>query len=446
MKGEVVMRETMSCLARTAGVWIAAAAVAALAGCVEKTSYATPDKSEKVAKMILGKAPAKIEHRLNVDLEGKIKLIGYDLEPDEIAPGGTFTVTWYWQCNESPGPGYRLFTHLVDGGGASRINRDGVGPIRKNYQPEHWKAGVVVRDVQKINIPETWSSSVVDVRVGVWGPGGRLKVTKGPHDPESRIKAVSVPIREEAEAPPLAVPRAPQPPVIDGAFEDEAAWSGAARLDAFANTLTGAVAPRATKVLLMWDDAALYVAMKADDENLQSKYTKNDDELWHEDAFEMFLDPGGDKKSYYEIQVSPAGLVFDSYLPSYRKNDNAWSSAAAAAAKVDGKLNDGEGEDKGWTAELAIPWKSLDKSAGVPPGDTKGFTANFFRVDAGPGKTEYSAWSPPLRGDFHALDRFREITLTPPAPVQAPADAKAPFDAKAAGPATAPPAPAGGKP
>jgi hypothetical protein len=440
------MRETRTSLARTAGALIAAAALAASAGCVEKTSYATPEKSEKVAKLILGKAPKKIEHRLNAELEGKIKLIGYDLEPDEVPPGGSFTVTWYWQCVEATGPGYRLFTHVVDGAGVSRINRDGVGPIRKNYQPEHWKAGVVIRDSQKIEVPETWSSPVMDLRVGVWGPSGRLKVTKGPADPENRIKAVRVPIRKGAAAPPLAVPRAPQPPVIDGAFEGEAAWSGAVRLDAFSNTLSGAVAPRATKVLLMWDDAALYVAMKADDDHLQSKYTKSDEELWHEDAFEMFLDPRGDKKDYFEIQVSPAGIVFDSYLPRYRKNDNAWSSAAAAAAKIEGTLNDGEGGDTGWTAELAIPFKSLEKGGGVPPGDATGFKANFFRVDVlGDGKTDYSAWSPPLRGDFHALDRFREIALTPP-PAPAPAATPAPVDAKADEPAAAPSAPAGGKP
>jgi hypothetical protein len=414
---EVNMWEKM---ARVAGAWIAVALAAAAWGCVEKTSYVTPDESEKVAKMILGKAPEKIGHRLDAELDGKIALLGYDLEPNEIAAGGTFTVTWYWQCKEAPGPGYRLFTHLVDGAGASRINRDGAGPIRKHFQPEHWKAGIVVRDVQKISVPKSWGSSVVDVRVGVWGPSGRLKVTKGRSDSENRIKAVRVPVGETAAAPSLVVPRAPQPPVIDGVFEGEAAWNGAVRLEPFSDTLTGAKVPRPTQVLLMWDDAALYVAMKAEDDYLQSKYTKNDEELWHEDAFEMFLDPRGDKKDYYEIQVSPAGLVFDSYLPSYRKNDNAWSSGAAVAAKIDGTLNDGKGGDKGWSAELAIPWKSLEKGGGVPPGDTKGLKVDFFRVDVTADKTIYSAWSPPLRGDFHALDRFREIALAP-APARAPA-------------------------
>jgi hypothetical protein len=246
--------------------------------------------------------------------------------------------------------------------------------------------------------------------------------------------------------PPLAVPRAPQPPVIDGAFEDEAAWAGAARLEPFAETLTGAATPRPTEVRLMWDDAALYVAMKAADDNLQSKYTKNDEELWHEDAFELFLDPLGDKKDYFEIQVSPAGILFDSYLARYRKNDNAWSSGATVAAKIDGTLNDGPG-DRGWSAELAIPWQALAKGGGVPPADAKGLKANFFRIDVGAEKAAYSAWSPPLRGDFHALDRFRELALVAPAAPVAPAAAPAaavpanpPTDPKAAKPAPAKPA------
>jgi hypothetical protein len=415
------MNENRNRPARAAGLCLALAAAALLAGCVEKTSYATPDKSEAVAKHLLAAAPAKMEHRLNADLAGKIRLLGYDLEPDEVPPGGTFTVTWYWQCVEPPGPGYRLFTHLLDAGGASRINRDGVGPIRKSYQPEHWKAGVIVRDVQKIEVPKSWSSPVVDVRVGVWGASGRLPVAKGARDPENRIRALRIPVRLAPPPPPPVVPRAPQPPVVDGVFEGEAAWNGAIRLDGFADTLTGAKTARATEVRLMWDDAALYVAMRAADEHLRSRYTKSDEELWHEDAFEIFLDPRGDKKHYFEIQVSPAGVVFDSYLRKYRKNDNAWSSGAKAAAKVDGTLNDDGGGDKGWTAEIAIPWAPLAKGGGVPPADAVGLKVNFFRVDFGSGKTAYSAWSPPLRGDFHALDRFREIALAPaPAPAPAP--------------------------
>jgi hypothetical protein len=419
------MKRAYSICGLGAGAVIALAVAAA--GCGEDTNPMTANKGKAVANLILHGSKIKPEHPLAADFDGKVKLLGYDLEPETVAPGESFTVTWYWSCVQAPGPGYKLFTHMVDAKGKSRVNRDSVGPIRKNFQPEHWTPGIVVKDPQQIAVPKSWSGSVVELRVGLFGRKGRLNVTSGPEDGQGRVRGARVSVGAKRVVAPAAIPRAPSAPVIDGAFEDEAAWSGALSLEPFANTLTGEKAPRQTAVRVMWDDAALYVAMRADDDYLQSKYTQRDEELWHEDAFEMFLDPLGDKTDYYEIQVSPAGVVFDSHLAAYRKNDNAWNGEIAAAAKIDGTSNDGKGDDKGWTAEVAIPWKSLDKSAGVPPGDAKGLKVNFFRVDVkADGKTDYSAWSPPLRGDFHALDKFREIALVPAAPASAAPEAAAP--------------------
>ena len=421
MKGTLSTRRFRAA-ALLAGV--VAIAVAAAPGCGEDKTNITSNKSKAVAKLILQGSSAKPKHKLGAVLDGKVELLGYDVEPERVAPGGSFTVTWYWKCIEAPGPGYRLFTHMVDSKGKSRVNRDTVGPIRKNFQPEFWTPGIIVKDPQKIAVPKSWSGAYIDLRVGIFGRHGRMNVTNGPADSDGRVQGFRIPVGARPAAQPVAViPRAPSAPVIDGAFEDEAAWAGALKLEPFANTLTGEKSPRQTAVRVMWDDAALYVAMRADDDYLQSKYTQRDEELWHEDAFEMFLDPQGDKKDYYEIQVSPAGVLFDSHLAEYRKNDNAWNGEIAAAAKVDGTLNDGKDGDKGWTAEIAIPWKTLDKSAGVPPGDAKGLKVNFFRVDVkADGKTEYGAWSPPLRGDFHALDKFREVSLAPALPA-APAPA-----------------------
>jgi len=399
---------------------LAVAFAAAPFGCGDST---ITTENREIAEKYIVKNPeaAKPAHELIASLDGKVELLGYDLDNESVEPGESFTVTWYWKCIEAPGPGYRLFTHMVDSTGKSRVNRDGTGPLRKSFEPEHWTAGIIVKDVQKIAVPKSWPGEYVDLRIGIFGRNGRVNGASGPTDSEGRIRGVRVAIGAVVAVQPLAIPRAPSAPVIDGSFEDEAAWSAALPLEPFSNTLTGEKVSRQTFVRLMWDDAALYVAMRADDDYLQSKYTQRDEELWHEDAFEMFLDPLGDKKEYYEIQVNPAGVLFDSFLAKYRKNDNAWNGEIAAAAKIDGTLNDNAAGDKGWTAELSIPWKSLDKSAGVPPSDAKGLKVNFFRVDtvAG-GKTEYSAFVPPMRGDFHALDRFREVSLAaPPAPLKA---------------------------
>ena len=380
---------------------------AALAGCVERTTYATSDESDRVARLIDSAPPAKIEHRLNVDFDGAVELLGYDLDRPEVHPGDELTVTWHWRCLGAPGAGWRLFTHVVDGDDRSRINQDEVGPIREHFQPEHWRPGLYIRDPQRIRVPRSWKSKVVDLRVGLWRGDDRMSIESGPEDGADRARGPVVRVvGARSDVQPIA--RAAAAPEIDGAFAGEEAWAGASRLDPFCHTISGEPARRHTDVRAMWDDDHLYLAMRARDDLLKTRYTEHDDELWHDDVFEVFLDPGGDKKHYYEIQVSPAGVVFDSHLPAYRKNRNAWSSGARAAVRADGTLND-DAADRGWTAELAIPFAALDRGGHVPPAPGDEWTANFFRVDLTATKPQYTAWSPPLRGDFHALDRFGRI-------------------------------------
>ena len=40
----------------------------------------------------------------------------------------------------------------------------------------------------------------------------------------------------------------------------------------------------------------------------------------------MFIDADGNGKTYVELQVTPKGTMFDSYLPAYRQNQNDWTS------------------------------------------------------------------------------------------------------------------------
>ena len=106
--------------------------------------------------------------------------------------------------------------------------------------------------------------------------------------------------------------------------------------------------------------------------------------------------------------------------------------------RVDGTLNKREDQDKGWTAEIAIPLEDVkgmdDKSTlTLPPVPGNVWRINMFRMDVPQGKPQQAAgWSPPMVGDFHALDRFGEIVFgdaqgavpPPPPPQVAPALAK----------------------
>ena len=85
----------------------------AFIGCVEGKSYVSANKNQKVEKNVLKKPPSKIDHLTEANFDGKIMLLGYDLAKDLIQPDEYVEVTWYWKVKAAPGPGWRLFTHVL---------------------------------------------------------------------------------------------------------------------------------------------------------------------------------------------------------------------------------------------------------------------------------------------------------------------------------------------
>ena len=125
----------------------------------------------------------------------------------------------------------------------------------------------------------------------------------------------------------------------------------------------------------------------------------------------MFIDADGDGKTYVELQVNPKGATFDSYLPTYRQNQNDWDSGMKVGVNVDGTLDKRDDEDKGWTVEMAIPLEAArgkeKEMKNVPPKVGTEWRVNFFRMDQPNGRPQSgTGWSPPMVGDFHALDKF----------------------------------------
>lgn len=57
---------------------------------------------------------AAIPHRLDVDFGGRMRLLGYDLETNEVHPGESLRFTLYWQCLDSIDRDWSVFLHLLD--------------------------------------------------------------------------------------------------------------------------------------------------------------------------------------------------------------------------------------------------------------------------------------------------------------------------------------------
>ncbi|MFK7992015.1 MAG: carbohydrate-binding family 9-like protein [Sandaracinaceae bacterium] len=423
------------------------AAVASLFGCVERAAELSPADRERLREHVGTERPSP-EHELDVQFDNGISLIGYDITTETATPGTAFSVTWYWHAAQDMDDGWVLFTHVADAAGESRLNQDRVGTVREMYQPGRWREGQYITDVQEVTLPADWNSDQAVFYLGMWNPPHRLTVRRGPNDGDNRVRALALEVSSSPSAaadspaaaqrraagptPSLRAPQANMPIEIDGAL-NEAAWANAGRTQAFVNTQTGGRAPFTATVRTLWDDENLYVAFDVQDTFIQNTHDERDAHLWEQDAVEIMIDPGGEGRNYFELQVSPTGQVFDTRYDS-RRNPRPighadWNADITAETSLRGTANDAEA-DEGYTVEIAIAWSSFN--AGAPaasrPAPNARWRMNFYVMDqhsAEENDDRAAGWSPTLEGDFHVPARFGNVTFAGPAREVAAADGQA---------------------
>ena len=152
-----------------------------VAACTGDVEPLTPAQRQAVSAYV-SKVPPSPEHALDIDFDGKVKLLGYDLGREQWRPGQTMRVTWHWQVVEPLGDGWKLFTHIDDVDNDRSLNQDGNGSVRWLYGPEHWRAGTYIRDPQELDLPEDWGGSFARIYVGFWRADERLRVSRGAAD------------------------------------------------------------------------------------------------------------------------------------------------------------------------------------------------------------------------------------------------------------------------
>lgn len=178
-------------------------------------------------------------------------------------------------------------------------------------------------------------------------------------------------------------------------------WSGIMPI-LFAEAVTGAAPQQGTEVRCAWDANEWRILFHATDSNAWATLTERDASLYEEETVEVFFDPAGDLESYFEIEVNPLGAVLDIVFRKSRsgyKGDRAWD--------CEGLRTLVRKEAGAWTVELAIPFASVTNA---PPPAGARWRVNFCRIDrpsrGGGIPRELTAWSPPLRANFHTPERF----------------------------------------
>lgn len=164
------------------------------------------------------------------------------------------------------------------------------------------------------------------------------------------------------------IPKLSEKIKVDGRL-DEAVWQSAKKLTNFCEVDPGDNCAPAenTEAYVAYDDNYLYVGFRCYDDNTGAiRATITDrDRMYSDDWVGVFIDTFKDQQNGYEFCVNPRGIQGDLRRSSNNEDDSfdmVWYSGGALT-------------DDGWTAEFALPFRSLR----FPDKDMQSWGIHLFR-------------------------------------------------------------------
>ena len=210
------------------------------------------------------------------------------------------------------------------------------------------------------------------------GPGGGRAASAGPGARAAAPGGVKVVASAGilTGRPSVTAVRAEESPQIDGNLDD-AVWQRAARITEFVqqSPIEGAPATEDTEVFIAYDDTNLYFGMHAhysDPSMVRANRVDRDRANFGDDTMSVYFDTFLDQQRAYVFTLNGYGVQGDSLMSARRsgggggrggggggrwgrgggvpRGDSSWDALFESGGTL---------VDDGWTAEIAIPFKSL---------------------------------------------------------------------------------------
>lgn len=256
----------------------------------------------------------------------------------------------------------------------------------------------------------------------------------------------------------LTCPRAAGGFAIDGDL-GKPGWRRAPWSERFVDLVTGGPAPWDTRVAALWDDENLYVAFRVEEPHVRAGLAERDALVYNENDVELFI---AGEECYYEFEINARGTIYevfyvwqDALKPGSRfdvpefdlrtgrvdvlggfqdglrfghhPRGARWAfrdwdfPGLKAAVRVDGTLNDDSDIDRGWSAELALPWRGMAWLAGkrsFPPRAGDIWRMDFSRFEkleiGGREVDPHPGWALDAHGvyDSHLPEKFSAVRFS----------------------------------
>lgn len=240
---------------------------------------------------------------------------------------------------------------------------------------------------------------------------------------------------------------------IDGKLE-ESVWQHAPRSPRYIDIITGKPAIHDTRAAVVWDNENLYVAIRVEEPLVRAKFTTNNSPIYDDNDVEVFI---AGQDAYYEFEVNAFNTTYEAFfiwenayetggfmkVPGLeraklkpfngvgftthprgpRLGSFDWTfPGKKTAVFIDGTVNKDEDRDRGWTVEIAFPWKGLEllarsESRSLPPKSGDIWRMDFSRFnqykEAAPAKDSGGwVWSRHGIWDSHIPECFPRIQFS----------------------------------
>ena len=156
----------------------------------------------------------------------------------------------------------------------------------------------------------------------------------------------------------------------------------------------------------------LSVHIRYEDSDIFSTATANQQRMWTlGDVAEVFVKPGREQSTYWEVHVTPNEFLMDLYIPSrtgMQAGQYTWEDMVTPES---GTVYQAHVDDGSWSAELTIPWSAFGQSGIPAAGTTWQFAVCRYNYNGGLEGEELSSTAPLSQASYHLVDEYMDLTF-----------------------------------
>jgi len=158
----------------------------------------------------------------------------------------------------------------------------------------------------------------------------------------------------------------------------------------------------------------LWFHVRLEDGDILTTATEDNQCMWQlGDVVEFFVKPGVERPDYWEIHITPNGLIMDIHIPERAglvSGEISWAQVIAADSRSRKWVKSVPGQGV-WAVELCVPWATFGVSGVPEPGTTWQFAVCRYNCTGGLEDPELSSTAHYTQPGFHRYEDYHDLVF-----------------------------------